>query len=136
VVWGASFASRTTSLVSRGEDAIKYFWKHCYGIGDCIHWALCDEESDKENKVTDHLMVLFASEPKCLDGQPLTEQPIPKRIVDLLNRDQETCKWERMDHDSDCYETSCGQAFCLTDGTPKENKFKFCSYCGRKIESD
>ena len=69
---------------------MKYFWKHCYGIGSDIHWALCDEESDKENKVTDHLLVLFATEPKCLDGQPLSEQDMPKRIIDLLNNDQQT----------------------------------------------
>jgi len=46
---------------------------------------------------------------------------------------ENTCKWERMDDESDCYETSCDQAFCLTDGTPKENGFAYCAFCGKKL---
>ena len=32
------------------------------------------------------------------------------------------------------YETSCGNAFMLNDGTPKENKMKYCPYCGKRIK--
>ena len=131
-------ATLSTVIVSRKEGIVKYFWKHCYGIGNDLHWALCDEESDKEKKVTDHLMVLFATEPKCLDGQPLTEQPMPKRIVDLLNRDQDICLWSTaQDDDFDTtWETSCGEAFCFNEGTPKENGYIFCTHCGKRIQYD
>ena len=32
------------------------------------------------------------------------------------------------------YETKCGNAFVFFDGTPKENEFVFCPYCGKKIK--
>ena len=46
------------------------------------------------------------------------------------------CLWSRADDDTDLWETSCDQAFCLTDGTPKANDFKFCCYCGKEIIED
>ena len=62
-----------------------YRWEQSYELDD-IHWALCDTESDKGNRVTDHHMVLYHHWPKCCDGKPLSEQAVPKRIVELLNR--------------------------------------------------
>lgn len=32
------------------------------------------------------------------------------------------------------WETSCGNVFCLTHGTPADNNMKFCSYCGKEIK--
>jgi len=46
------------------------------------------------------------------------------------------CLWSRADEDSDCWETSCGNAFCINDGTPKENNFSFCAYCGKPLIED
>lgn len=64
-----------------------YYWKQVYEIdAEEIHWALCDSDSAKEGLVTDHCMVLHSHYPTCCDGQPLSEQPVPKRIVELLNR--------------------------------------------------
>lgn len=47
----------------------------------------------------------------------------------------EPCKWEREDEDSDIWLTNCGTAFTLNEGTPKENRMKFCCFCGRKIKT-
>lgn len=44
------------------------------------------------------------------------------------------CKWVLDDDDSNTYLTSCGELFCIENGTPKENYFNFCVYCGRKLE--
>ena len=41
------------------------------------------------------------------------------------------CEWVR--DEENCYDTSCGNVFQLMDGTPKENTFKYCLYCGGKI---
>jgi hypothetical protein len=48
----------------------------------------------------------------------------------------EKCIWSQEDEDSDCYSTSCGNAFVLNDGTPKENSIKFCFNCGKPVEED
>jgi len=33
----------------------------------------------------------------------------------------------------DYWETSCGQAFCMITGTPKENNYNFCPSCGKPL---
>jgi len=45
------------------------------------------------------------------------------------------CDWT-YDEDYDYYETECGETFCLIDGDLNTNKFKFCPYCGQKINLD
>ena len=42
----------------------------------------------------------------------------------------EACSWKE-DEDG-IYTTDCGEAYILIDGTPTENHFKYCSYCGRR----
>ncbi|MFA6242681.1 MAG: hypothetical protein WC655_17210 [Candidatus Hydrogenedentales bacterium] len=54
-----------------------------------------------------------------------------KRKVEVP--DPPHCFWTRADDDTDMWETRCKQAFQFNDGTPKQNGFKFCPYCGRKI---
>ena len=48
----------------------------------------------------------------------------------------ETCKWKLGFEYADYYETSCGEAFQFTDGSPTENKMKFCPYCGKPLEEE
>jgi hypothetical protein len=49
-----------------------------------------------------------------------------------------TCTWTQMriyDEDSG-WETKCGEAFMFTDGgTPHDNSFQYCPYCGKPIET-
>lgn len=45
-----------------------------------------------------------------------------------------TCVWEQDEDSGDYYSTSCGRVFCITEGTPSENSFKFCAFCGNPIE--
>ena len=55
---------------------------------------------------------------------------------DLMQPD--TCKWIYVEDyiDSPCYDTGCGNEFILNNGTPKENGFKYCPFCGIKIAED
>ena len=46
----------------------------------------------------------------------------------------EICHWTLEDDwDGINYDTQCGEYFCITAGTPKENGFVFCTFCGNKI---
>ena len=46
----------------------------------------------------------------------------------------ETCTWQQDgDSDSGVYGTSCRRYFNLEDGTPEDNKMKWCCYCGKKL---
>jgi membrane protease subunit (stomatin/prohibitin family) len=46
---------------------------------------------------------------------------------------EKTCIWKE---EEECWETSCGNAFCLNTGTPLENGMKFCPYCGKTIKEE
>ena len=40
----------------------------------------------------------------------------------------DVCEWS--EDEGGIFQTSCGESFEVTEGTPEENKFKFCCYCG------
>lgn len=42
-----------------------------------------------------------------------------------------TCVWSE-DEDG-TWETECGNAFVIEAGSPTENDFRFCTYCGAEL---
>ena len=42
------------------------------------------------------------------------------------------CVWTLDNYDHG-YETSCNNRWCFLDGDLKENKTKYCPFCGKKI---
>lgn len=44
-----------------------------------------------------------------------------------------TCLWNEV---GEMWETECGHAFVLNDGTPSDNDMKFCCYCGEPLEQE
>lgn len=51
------------------------------------------------------------------------------RRAALQSQDREPCTW-KYDKAIDAYDTACGNAFIVGEGTPAENDMKFCCYCG------
>lgn len=41
-----------------------------------------------------------------------------------------TCLWNEV---GEMWETACGHAFTLIEGTPYENGMTFCCYCGKPL---
>lgn len=41
------------------------------------------------------------------------------------------CTWSENEEGS--YDTSCGNCFVITDGSPLDNKMHFCCYCGKSL---
>jgi hypothetical protein len=62
-------------------------------------------------------------------NQPTTYPTQPEQ-VNLLERVKE-CGWEKDDNGN--WSATCGEMFILLDGTPAENKLRYCPFCGRKI---
>jgi len=46
---------------------------------------------------------------------------------------EKVCQWER-DIWQDCYHTGCKNAFTILAGDALENEFRFCPFCGGRIE--
>ena len=44
------------------------------------------------------------------------------------------CEWELEDSESNLYVTECVNRHLIFEGTPEENGYKYCPYCGRKIK--
>lgn len=57
------------------------------------------------------------------------------RLLDEPKREP-SCLWSRADDDTDVWETKCGHAFMIIDGTPTDNQMAFCCYCGRPLEQE
>lgn len=49
--------------------------------------------------------------------------------------EKDYCEWAQQDADFNDYGTGCQHLFTLFDGTPEENNFKFCPFCGKPLES-
>lgn len=45
------------------------------------------------------------------------------------------CKWKYDDY-YDTWETSCDNGFVVSAGTPEDNGFHYCPYCGLEIEEE
>lgn len=46
----------------------------------------------------------------------------------------EFCSWMQDEPDSDMWNTECGRAFSIVDGTPRQNRMEFCCYCSKPIQ--
>jgi len=57
--------------------------------------------------------------------------------IDSVSEDREIqdtpCAWKQVDDDWGTWESSCGQLFCLDDGTPWQNNMRYCPFCGNSI---
>lgn len=59
---------------------------------------------------------------------------IAKSALKLLENKKDICTW-KYDIDYDYYHTDCGEDFTLMDGTPYQNKMRYCYRCGRKLKA-
>lgn len=62
------------------------------------------------------------------DVRRVTRRAEPKR--------PQTCLWSRSDDDTDVWETACGNAFTINEGSPADNEMVFCCYCGRELKGE
>ena len=47
---------------------------------------------------------------------------------------EQSCEWELEDAESNLYVTGCENRQLIFEGTPEENGYKYCPYCGRKMK--
>ena len=57
----------------------------------------------------------------------------PRRVETKMKAKK--CWWV-YDDTHDYWEGTCGILFCLNDGSPEENKMRYCPNCGRKLTTD
>lgn len=90
----------------------------------------CDECGHANDRLTVVPLDQYANE---LDGRWVALVPAENNIhLKLLSGlpGKEVCIWHQANDDSGRWQTSCGQAWQLEDGTPEENGVRFCHHCG------
>ena len=45
----------------------------------------------------------------------------------------DACEWKLDDEEANLYLTGCQQRQLIFEGSPKENGYRYCHYCGKKI---
>jgi hypothetical protein len=57
-----------------------------------------------------------------------------EKLKAFSDRISKGCTWELpISGDSLIWRSECGESFVFEDGSPKENGFMFCPYCGHEI---
>ena len=46
----------------------------------------------------------------------------------------DVCEWRLCNEEANVYDTSCRNPHILIEGTPKENNYEYCPYCGKRIK--
>ena len=64
---------------------------------------------------------------------------VPYEFIDYvegkrgINISDDVCEWKLEDEEANLYLTGCQQRQLIFEGTPKENGYRYCHYCGKKI---
>jgi hypothetical protein len=69
--------------------------------------------------------------PKAAIDAVLAKRVTPTPSEAALLAARVACVWR---YDPDGYwQTECSDQFCITEGSPAENRMRYCHYCGRRI---
>ena len=125
--------------------------------GDCDSWdcKMQTVEDVKKEAVNEYVksVVEEMEERKALHERlvdyetkngTVTEKHQHIKAIDVLNDAIEivkqggvsdyVCEWRLCDEEANVYDTSCRNPHILIEGTPKENNYEYCPYCGKKIK--
>ena len=72
-----------------------------------------------------------------VDGDYVPPMIKTKSAIEIVKQGGDTndvCKWRLCDEELNIYNIRCRNPHILFKGTPKENNYKFCPYCGKKIK--
>ena len=65
---------------------------------------------------------------------------VPYEFIDYVEgkRDigvsDDVCEWRLCDEEANVYDTSCRNPHIMIEGTPIDNNYEYCPYCGKKIK--
>ena len=109
------------------KDSIKII-SHCGSLEQALETFLRMNQIPHDSKLSVDLM----------EYADLVEQS-NKEAVQALKRvldgnHDDVCEWRLCDEEANVYDTSCRNPHILIEGTPKENNYEYCPYCGKKIK--
>ena len=92
------------------------------------------------DEVIDELELIRAkktcNKEKC-DSKEICRICVVDDAIEIVKKDgvsDDVCEWRLCDEEENVYDTSCRNPHILIEGTPKENNYEYCPYCGKKIK--
>lgn len=100
------------------------------------------------DKVVQQLEKRIQTHERCIEYEKkngtITEEFQQRKAVEVLKEaieivkgecaTEQSCEWKLEDSESNLYVTGCENRQFIFEGTPEENGYKYCPYCGRKIK--
>lgn len=56
------------------------------------------------------------------------------KVSEMPTGSEDYCEWVLIDYEANVYDTTCRNPHILLEGSPIDNNYEFCPYCGKKIK--
>lgn len=56
------------------------------------------------------------------------------KVSEIPTGSEDCCEWRLIDYEANVYDTTCRNPHILLEGSPTDNSYEFCPYCGKKIK--
>ena len=106
---------------------------------DCKMQTVEDVKKEAVNEYVKSVVEELEKATQCIkiDGKPTSVKAIhPAQAIEIVKQgcvDDDVCEWKY--NDSEYYfESSCEHLHIFMSDGPKENEYRFCPYCGKKIK--
>ena len=135
-----------SDLISRSE-LIKFFEEHLRTAKDFREIIINIIPTIKNqptaydiDKVVEELEKIRAKETcnkeKC-DTKEICRICVVDDAIEIVKQggvSDDVCEWRLCDEEANVYDTSCRNPHILIEGTPIDNNYEYCPYCGKKIK--
>lgn len=110
---------------------------------DCLDFLRVASVIDAQPTAYDQKKVVEQLEKRSKEynsGVRLHEKPeemLTDEAIEIVKGEyvtEQSCEWKLEDSESNLYVTECENRQLIFEGTPEENGYKYCPYCGRKIK--
>lgn len=126
-----NFTLRQKYLGTSKDGAKKEYSKiisHCGSLEQAIETFLRLNQIDRGAKLAVDLM-------EYVNLVEQSNQEAVQALKSVLDGNHDdVCEWKLEDEEANLYLTGCQQRQLLFEGTPKENGYRYCPYCGKKIK--
>ena len=106
-------------------------------MNEFIEKLICRLEEAKEISEKEMEECIF----KALPYHDSTEGKVIgiKNAIEIVNKLAEEykndfCEWRLCDEEANVYDTTCRNPHILIEGSPTDNNYEYCPYCGKKIK--
>lgn len=117
--------NRAISILEQLEE---HSWSGKIDISNAIYLLKNQPTAYDINKTVEEIETYGKNTDVCISKKNAIE------IVKQGGVSDDVCEWRLCDEEANVYDTSCRNPHILIEGTPKENNYEYCPYCGKKIK--